>query len=335
MAKRKTSRKKKAPAKRKAAEPKQTQPEEDAPWNICDDCIEPLCHGFFKIVDVWSSRTFPPKPHYEYDFDRYFELHQELAEILTPGAERGDSQRYREIVQQLGWEPPTVDDLDLAYDVCDFDFAVNWLKVHLSIEFANEFKSTVMGPADRLCALEDRACQMLDIPGIMVPPALQRCILAQRSLFVQRARAVNIVLLGRYKYLRETLKPEKWRSLDPMEDGILWKLIRAHADIEQEVMSVLDYLNYMDIILEAKFSDTEIDQKAVPPGQRTVPMSKTTIAEIFTCHRNQVDEILSRYWHEEIGSRSRMLVADMPDTYPHAIDRHKERIGGPKRRVKK
>ena len=321
MPKRKTSRQNKTPAKPKAAKRTTTEPKEDPRWHICEHCIHPLYDGFFKIDDVWSSRSFPPKPHYEYDFDRYFELHQKLEAGPCSPLEGGWQRQVDEIMQQLGWEPPTRYEIALADSVCDFDFAINWLKVHLSIDFANEFELTVMGPAYRLSELEDRACQMLDNPGIMVPPAL-RCI-----LFARRCRVVNMVLLGRYKYLRETLEPEKWRNLEPSEDRILWELISGHVDVRQAILRALSYLNDMDIILEARFNETDIDPNAVSSHRWTAPMTKTTIADIFICHRNRVDEqVLSTHRTKPVGSRICMLVEDMPPDWRLAIEKHKKRI---------
>jgi hypothetical protein len=53
----------------------------------------------------------------------------------------------------------------------------------------------------------------------------------------------------------------------------------------------------------------------LPKSQLTEPLTKGQIAKFFSVGRNRADEVLEKYWHDEICGKYRLCVADMPPKY--------------------
>jgi len=117
-------------------------------WHICDDCLIPLSSGLRSI-----ARRLPRI----FDVAKADQLFSERL-VTDPRRKRTDDLKKEMLAQT---EPARAVDMGSLYRKYRIDMAVDWLKFHISVEYATDFKRTLLDAQNRLGALEFKACQII------------------------------------------------------------------------------------------------------------------------------------------------------------------------------
>ena len=109
-----------------------------------------------------------------------------------------------------------------------------------------------------------------------------------------------------------TLRPFRQHTFSAFPEG--WQKTFGRFQ-NQETESYCS--TFSSVYLAAVFTiDVILGALGKESGPLTETLSKKEIGELFVVHRNHVEEkILKAYYHEPVGSRFRMRVADMPPAY--------------------
>ena len=130
-------------------------------WRICQDSLEPLADKLWLLTSRFG--VF-------YDFDALDQLNNEYRTIrkVSPHSEHllTDAQRARlaELSKLISaWkEPPCPRDVENLYEEHRIDRAIEGLKALISVDYADDFSTTLQIAKKRFSALNFKACKILN-----------------------------------------------------------------------------------------------------------------------------------------------------------------------------
>ena len=220
------------------------------PWHICDDCLDPLAHELLQI-----ARRMP----IFFDVAKRDRLDTEYHQILeASGYSRKrmtDAQRKRqdELTEEMRaqTDPPTYNEVDRLYPKYRIKLAIDWLKFNVSVEYADDFKRTVLGAKRRFSALEIKACQILngdegEESTILVRYAIQR-------------------LLERHRELLREMFPdhEHHPDRDELPDALRAfevEILDEYAETEHEIRETALYLRRVSALVRSKMKKADLGE---------------------------------------------------------------------------
>jgi hypothetical protein len=212
---------------------------------------------------------------------------------------------------------PTPGTFQFLYSKHGVEFTIDWLKLHESVDFANDFEDKLFNPLRRFEKLYWRAYR-----------TAEKTLLPKNELTCENMTTLVADRLRDGEFYRDTFPNEVLPAFHPNispfeEPGVD---LDPCFDVGMGFLHCEAYLRRISVILRAKLEKRGIPEHTIPPLVMTELMTKSLIAEIFICHRNQVDHlVLDRYYHERVGRKIRMRVEDMPRNYIDVIDSYKKR----------
>ena len=131
------------------------------PWHICDDCLDPLAR---KLVSIAQRLG------HSFDVAKAIRLDTEYRQIQKDSnycdTRLTDAQRKRqdELNEQMRAQikPPRARDIEYLYQDYRIKTAIEWLKVYVSVEYADSFEHTLFDATKRFFDLEFKACQTIN-----------------------------------------------------------------------------------------------------------------------------------------------------------------------------
>ncbi|MBN2295444.1 MAG: hypothetical protein JXM70_23640 [Pirellulales bacterium] len=155
----------------------------------------------------------------------------------------------------IGRERPRPQNIEWMYKERHVEFAVSWLKLNVSVDFAGDFQNKLNDLLDLFKKLHFRSLQILDgdIDGT-----------AKTATF--RHDAIRRVYDERYAWLKYNLPQEKLENFDPDEDEILGPFSMQEGQVEQAFRDTVEYLRQTSALLRAKFAKkTDNGNNAISP----------------------------------------------------------------------
>ncbi len=130
-------------------------------WHLCDDCLDPLA----KDLGTIAADYHRPADHAKHR--KLSNEAQAIRESVRQQLEKlTDHQRQRleAISQQLAKLrlPLEALDLDILFRKYQVERGIEWLKVNVGVDYANEFKQKLYSPWERLAKLNFTASQILN-----------------------------------------------------------------------------------------------------------------------------------------------------------------------------
>ncbi len=131
------------------------------PRSLCDDGLDPLASGLLSIAQRFG------KPFDVAKLDRMDGEYRSILEQAGHDEDRlTEAQRKRlsELSEQMESqaEPPRALDVDSLYTKYRIEQIIDWLKINISVEYADDFKRTLLGVKERFSALEFKASQIIN-----------------------------------------------------------------------------------------------------------------------------------------------------------------------------
>ena len=169
-------------------------------------------------------------------------------EVLDPVAAK-----LEDIVRKWNYsseEPPRSVDIDWLYDDHNVKFAITWLKLNISVDFAVDFEKTLYDPLSQFKKLDFRACQILE--GDMAETSKE---------VIHRHQAIRTVIDNRYAWLQEN-HPDPY-EFDRYDDEILGEIENKYGEVEHGFRDAADYLRQVSAILRAKIAKQRLLRKDV------------------------------------------------------------------------
>lgn len=131
------------------------------PWHICDDCLEPLADDLFSISRrLWKHFDIAKRDRLESEYREIDEQADYSHDRLTEAQRKRLDELSRQMQSQT--EPPLAWDVDFVYRKYRIELATDWLKFNVSVEYADDFKRTLLDAKQRFSALEFKACQIIN-----------------------------------------------------------------------------------------------------------------------------------------------------------------------------
>ncbi len=218
-------------------------------WHICNSCLNPLASELHSIA--CRCRRF-------FDVAKADRLAEECDRIQEDVAYCDDrlteAQRKRkdELMEQMRAQtkPPRASDVDSLYQDYRIEMAVDWLKFSISVEFANDFKRTLLDAKKRFSALEFKACQILNGDE-------------GKEATIQVRYAIQRLIDRHYEILREEFPgSEDHPGRDELPDDLRAfevEILDEYTEIEKQLRETGKYLRRVSALVRSKESADETE----------------------------------------------------------------------------
>lgn len=130
-------------------------------WHLCDDCLDPLA----KDLGTIAADYHRPADHAKHrDLSNEARAIHASARYVPENLTDEQRQRLEAISQQLAKLrlPLEALDLDILFRKYQVERGIEWLKVNVGVDYANEFKQKLYTPWKRLAKLNFTASQILN-----------------------------------------------------------------------------------------------------------------------------------------------------------------------------
>jgi hypothetical protein len=139
---------------------------------------------------------------------------------------------------------PSPESIGWIYKEHDLDFAITWLKLCESVEFAKDLETTLLEPVRKFRRLDFRACQILNGDD------------KDATTTITCKDAIARVVERRYEQARRNTPDEEY--FDPDKDEVLSEILNPLAEIESGFRDAVRYLRQVSVILRTRISKANI-----------------------------------------------------------------------------
>lgn len=222
------------------------------PWHVCRDCLDPIADGLQEIgANLHRSYNFSVADALRCE-ER--ELHESAPGYDVKRLKPSQQKRMAEIEAELAKRPEPVqpDDIRRLYENHHLDFAVTYLKITISVEFARDLENSLQAPYQKFAALDHRARDILTGGGnTWFRHATRRLIDKHHEL--SREQFPDLENQPENEELPADLRAVQEEIVEPFS-GLGWEILRAAK-----------YVRHSSVVLKAKLERREPNHDELPP----------------------------------------------------------------------